>query len=88
MSYQWDEAKRIETLETRGIDFRDIYYFDWATAQHSRSDRGGEVRWASLGMIDNRLYHVVWTERAGSTRIISMRKANSRENREYDRQKN
>ena len=87
MSYQWDEAKRIETLETRGVDFRDIHYFDWANAQHNRSDRGGEVRWASLGMIENRLHHVVWTERDGSTRIISMRKANSRESREYDRQK-
>ena len=87
MPYEWDESKRVETLETRDVDFTDIYYFDWDTAVTWRSYRNDEVRQASLGMIGNRLYHVVWTMRGGNTRIISLRKANRRESREYDQQK-
>ncbi len=83
MRYEWDEAKRIETLEMRGVDFAEIYDFDWTTAVSHRSDRNNEVRQTSLGMIGNRLYHAVWTERGGNTRIISLRKANMREERTY-----
>ena len=83
MPYEWDDAKRRETLETRGIDFAEIYGFDWGTADTQPSNRHGEGRWASLGMIGNRLYHVVWTVRGENTRIISLRKANEREERDY-----
>ena len=86
MPYEWDEAKRLETLETRGIDFAEIYGFDWNTADTQRSDRNNETRWTSLGMIGNRLYHVVWTWRGENRRIISLRKANRRESRDYDAQ--
>ena len=83
MEYEWDESKRFETLETRGVDFAEIYDFDWDTAETRRSDRNNEARWTSLGMIANRLYHVVWTERGENRRIISLRKANRREERVY-----
>ncbi len=83
MPYEWDEAKWLETLERRGIDFEEIYNFHWDTAMTWPSDRNDEVRSASLGMIGNRLYHVVWTMRGESTRIISLRKANIREERVY-----
>ena len=83
MPYEWDEAKRIETLETRGVDFAEIYDFDWDTALTRLSDRNDEERRASLGMIGNRLYHVVWIWRGENRRIISLRKANMREERTY-----
>ena len=51
MPYEWDESKRIETLEIRGVDFAEIYDFDWDTAVTRRSDRNDEERRASLGMI-------------------------------------
>ena len=86
MPYEWDESKRVETLETRRVDFSDIYYFNWDTVLTWRSDRNDEVRQSSLGMIGNRLYHVVWTQRGDNTRIISLRKANRRESRVYDQQ--
>ena len=84
MQYEWDEAKRIETLVKRGVDFTSMDYFDWDTALNRRSDREGEIRWSSIGLIDERLYHVVWTVRSGNIRIISLRKANAREGREYE----
>lgn len=83
MPYEWDESKRTETLETRGVDFAEIYDFDWDTALTWPSARNNEERRASLGMIGNRLYHVVWTWRGENRRIISLRKANMREERIY-----
>ena len=83
MPYEWDESKRIDTLVTRGVDFTDIHYFDWNTALTRRSYRNDEERRASLGMIGDRLHHVVWTQRGENTRIISLRKANVREERIY-----
>ena len=84
MPYEWDEAKSMETLEKRGVDFASVENFDWDGALHRRSDRGGEMRWASIGLIGDRLYHVVWTVRSGNIRIISLRKANAGESREYE----
>ena len=86
MQYEWDEAKRMETLEKRGIDFASMDYFDWDTALNRRSNRGDEIRWASVGLVDERLHHVVWTVRSGNIRIISLRKANARESREYEKE--
>ena len=84
MPYEWDEDKCAESLRTRGIDFALIEYFQWGTALTRRSDRGGEIRWVSLGFIGSRLYVVVWTQREEASRIISFRKANSREVDIYD----
>ena len=83
LQYEWDENKRDETWRERKIDFASMYDFDWETAIHQRSDRNGESRWASFGLIENRVYHVVWTERGDRVRIISLRKANASEVRRY-----
>ena len=86
MPYEWDDEKREDTLRTRGVDFESMEYFDWDTALTYRSDRHGEVRWSSYGLIGDRLYHVAWTLRGDSTRIISLRKANAGETDNYDNQ--
>ena len=83
MEYEWDEDKRAETLLNRGVDFASMEYFDWETALHRASERSGELRWSTLGLIGNRVYHVVWTERGQNIRIISLRKANAREASRY-----
>ena len=83
MQYEWDEAKRAETLLKHEVDFASMEYFDWDTALNRASDRDGETRWSALGLIGNRLYHVVWTQRGPNVRIISLRKANARESIRY-----
>ena len=83
LQYEWDEHKRAETLRGREIDFASIEYFDWETALHQRSDRDGEERWSSLGLIGRRVHHVVWTERGDRIRVISLRKANAKETIKY-----
>ena len=47
-----------------------------------RSDRHGETRWAVTGYIEDRLYRVVHTNRGRIRRIISLRRASKREERE------
>ena len=84
--YEWDEAKRQETLEERGLDFELAHQIDWTGATHETQERGGETRFTSLRMIGQRLYHIVWTPRAPFTRIISFRKANRRETARYERE--
>lgn len=63
-----------------------VNQIDWNNATYDRVVRGGEVRYASLGMIGGRVHHVVWTLRGGNTRIISFRKANTRETARYARE--
>jgi len=47
-----------------------------------------EQRIITFGHIRNRLYVLVYTERQNSTRIISLRKANKRETKDYEKEKN
>jgi uncharacterized protein len=59
--------------------------FEFDTALVIIDDRRdyGEVRYRALGMIDHRLHALVFTGRTGKTRVISLRRANDRERRNY-----
>ncbi len=83
MPYEWDEAKRLDNITERGIDFEVIHRFDWLSARYERSVRHGEERVLALGYIGDRLHAVVYTQRGANVRIISMRKASSREENRY-----
>jgi hypothetical protein len=67
------------------VDFAQIDGFDWATCTHASDDRMdyGELRAVSAGYIGGRLHLVVWTARGDTKRIISLRKANAREEKAY-----
>ena len=58
--YEWDEDKREQTLRLRGLDFTLVSQIDWSTATYRRQEQHGEVRYTSLGLIGDRLHHVVW----------------------------
>ena len=78
--YEWDENKSRSNFQTRGFGFDLIQRFDWTTAVSWHDLRiVEEERRVSIGHIEGRLYVTVWTQREGSTRIISLRKANRRE---------
>lgn len=81
----WDEAKRAVNLEKHGVVFEDADGFEWGlalTAPDTRRDYG-EDRFVSIGPIGARLFVMVWTPRGAGRRIISLRKANKREERYY-----
>jgi uncharacterized DUF497 family protein len=87
MEIEYDEEKRQLTLANRGLDFaRAGEVFDGAefTWVDDRFDYG-EVRFNTFGWIEDRLISVTWTARNGKRRIVSMRKANDREQARYRR---
>jgi uncharacterized protein len=87
MKLSWDEAKRQITLEERGLDFAsaaelfDVSNYNYTT-EDERHDYG-EKRFISFGLINNPLCVVVWTPRGKVQHIISMRKANDREQKDF-----
>ena len=81
--YEWDERKRRENADNHKIDFTAIYEFEWNTAVYNSNDTHGEERWVVTGYIGDRLHRVVYTWRGNRRRIISLRKTNPREDRDY-----
>lgn len=83
--YEWDETKKAENLAKHGIDFNVAMRFNWNAAVVYRDDRRayGEERLVAYGPIDGRLYVLVYARRTVNRRIISLRKANRREQAKY-----
>jgi len=79
--WDWDEPKRQSTLLLRGLDFAMVERMDLDLAEVSLDDRKdyGEVRLQARGLIDGRLYVIAFTQRGKNLRLISLRKANKRE---------
>ena len=72
----------------RGIPFDLASAFEWDSAliaQDLRKDYG-ERRFLALGLIEGRLYMLVFTPRKDKVHVISLRKANAREVRRYEAQ--
>lgn len=59
--FEWNEAKRLRTIQERGLDFRDaVQVFDGRPAVHAPSRRNDEDRIVSIAEIRGKLYTVVW----------------------------
>jgi uncharacterized DUF497 family protein len=85
MALSWDEQKRLETFYNRQLDFSDaekIFSGFYVEQVDDRKDYG-EIRHIVIGMVDEKVLVVVWTSRPDSKRIISMRKANVKEEARY-----
>lgn len=82
----FDPAKSEANARSRGLPFSLVQdEFDWSTAQVIEDVRRayGEPRYRAFGYIGDRLHVVAFTPREGALRIISLRKANRREERRY-----
>lgn len=81
MEIEFDPEKRAKTMVERGVDFAraaDVFAGRHFTAQDRREDYA-EPRYITVGKLDERMVVMVWTPRGEARRIISMRKANERE---------
>lgn len=56
---------------------------DTLTVEDDRQD-DGEMRQITIGFLDARMVVMVWLKRGTARRIISLRKANEREQRAYE----
>ncbi len=86
MQFEWDEEKNELNIRYHGLDFADvveIFNYPMLLDLDDRQDYG-EERWTGIGLLQNRVAVVVYTERYQSTiRIISARKANNYERKRY-----
>ena len=83
--YEWDATKSRENLAKHGLSFHDaeaVFAGSCVTSEDTRRDYG-EPRLITLGLLKGRTVVVAHTPRGERTRVISMRKANSREARRY-----
>ena len=80
-----DLDKRANTLKERGFDFADAHRLFDGPVITFEDDRFPypETRYATYGWLENRIVAVIWTETAQGRRVISMRKANGREQARY-----
>lgn len=85
MVIEYDEVKRLKTLKERELDFADspvIFNGPELTILDDRQNYG-EDRYITYGYMQDNLVVLVWTMRLHNRRIISLRKANDRENRKF-----
>jgi uncharacterized DUF497 family protein len=81
----FDSTKDAANLAKHGISLAPAAELEWDTAVTWPDTRlaYGEPRQCGIGYIGLRLCFVVFVDRADGRRIISLRKANSREVRRY-----
>lgn len=86
MLIEFDTAKDQANEEKHGISLAAAAFLDWnkALIRHDTRKDYGENRYQALGIVGDRLYFVAFTVRGDALRIISMRKANQREERQYE----
>ena len=83
--FLWDEVKSESNRRKHGLGFEAAYDFDWEFAVKfdcSRSE-DKEERLAAVGWLNGKLYTIIHTYRNGQIRIISLRRANVKEEKFY-----
>ena len=87
MRVAFDQAKDVANQGKHGISLRAAANFEWDTALEREDDRFdyGEARFVAIGLIDIRLYVMIFTEGPDddTVRIISLRPAEKHETKYY-----
>jgi uncharacterized protein len=85
MAITFGPAKRDKTLNERGLDFAEAALVLDGPIWDFQDERTeyGEERITAIGFLSERMVVIVWTQRGEDRHIISMRKANDREQRKY-----
>jgi uncharacterized protein len=86
IEFEWDPAKAASNLRKHGVPFlyaTRVFLDAHRLDQEDRRRTYREERRLTMGMIEGRLYVVVYTRRRRAIRLISARKANGRENEQY-----
>jgi uncharacterized protein len=86
MDITYDPEKSARNVAERGLPFSLVEAFEWDGAvvvEDVRFDYP-ERRYQALGTINGRLHMLVFTLAAHTLRVISLRKANSREVKRYE----
>ena len=85
MRIEFDPAKDSANTAKHGVSLGLASQLEWASALVWVDNRTGysEARQSALGIIGDRVYFVAFVDRANVRRVISLRKANAREVKDY-----
>jgi hypothetical protein len=89
MKFIWDKQKNIANIKKHELDFADAYLVFESPMLINLDDREeyGEERWIGVGLLENRVVVIVFTEpEEDTTRIISFRKATTDERNKYEQE--
>ena len=86
MEFEYDPAKSAANKDKHGIDFVEAQLV-WNDDDAYRSPAlpGIEERWMLVGLLEGKLWSAVHTMRGDAIRLISVRRARSGEEAEYER---
>ena len=86
MKVEYDSDKNRWNIKERKLSFEQVIDLEWDTAQIIEDSRKNypEQRFVSMAFLDERLHVVCFTPIEGGIRVISFRKANSREVKKYE----
>ena len=82
--YEWDEAKRLATLEKHGIDFVDAVEIFSGTYPELQGSSEIEERRIAVGPLEGVFIAVVFTPRDDNIRVITARVARQNERKKYN----
>lgn len=87
MKVEFDPVKDASNRAKHGVSMEAAASFEWETALEREDDRFdyGELRFVAIGMIEERLHVMVFTEGSDedTIRVISLRQAEKHEARFY-----
>ena len=85
MEIEWDNNKAASNLIKHKIDFEDAKNIFLDSNRLERADKRdySETRIQVIGIVNQVVLFVVYTQRNGRYRIISARRANKNERRQY-----
>ena len=87
MELEWDTDKATRNLKKHGVSFEDaelVFYDSGRVETYDGHEDYGEDRWATIGLVYSAVLYVVYTVRDEDTiRLISARKANADERKQY-----
>ncbi len=88
MSISYDSNKNQRNIARRDLNFDRVADLDWDNAWIYEDERNeyNEIRFIAYSMLDKRLHFVCFTETKDGIRVISFRKANSREVKRYEQE--
>jgi uncharacterized protein len=88
MEITFDPVKNARNIRDRELSFERAADFNFETAIFAIDGRReyGETRYRALGFLDGRLHALVFVDTALGIRVISFRKANLREVKQYETQ--
>lgn len=87
MHISYDPDKNVRNMTERDLSFDRVAEFDFQTALVQEDVRKAypERRFVAVGWLDERLHVLCFSPVPGGLRVISFRKANTREQNAYER---